>query len=49
MPSNTKRTYRRRQLRRRKMGKARRRELRKNPPKHLPLDEAPSGAETRSK
>lgn len=40
MASNSKRTVRRRRNKLKKQGKARLRELRKRPPRTLPLDEA---------
>lgn len=49
MVSNSIRTERRRRLKLKKQGKERKRKQRKNPPQTLPLDEAPSGAEKRSK
>ncbi len=49
MASPSQRTSRRRQIKRRKMGKERRRKLSKNPPRTLPLDEAPSGEQLRGK
>ncbi len=45
MASKTQKTWRRRQNKKKKLGKERRRKLRKDPPQTLSLDEAPSGAE----
>jgi len=49
MASPSQRTKRRRRNKHRRSGKESRREFRKNPPRTLPLDEAPSGAELREK
>lgn len=49
MASPSQRTRRRRQIKRRRSGKERRRRLAKNPPRTLPLDEAPSGEQLRAK
>ena len=49
MASPSQRTKRRRRNKHRRSGKESRREFRKNPPRILPLDEAPSGAELKEK
>lgn len=49
MASRTMKTYRRRQLKKKKRGGERRRKLRSDPPRTLPLDEAPSGEELKKK